>query len=161
MADKKEEKKGKAKKKESSKGAAIGKIFLLVAILAVQGILAYKLVAANYEGIYKSMNAEEPDDIGYFDLEPLVVNPAKTNGKRYLMVEISLELKNKEHIPILEANSMKIQESMIEALSSKTVGQLVNAEIRMNLREELSGIINETIGEPSVRNLYFTKYVMQ
>jgi len=56
---------------------------------------------------------------------------------------------------------MKVKQELIEALSSRTVGQLTQVSDRQEIRRELSGVINSSIGVRSVRNLYFTKYVMQ
>lgn len=163
MAEKKDPKNKPEKKKRSTNPLflLLGKIFLFLILIGGQAVLAYKVVDWNYADIYRSMNEESPDDIGIYELEALVVNPANTYGKRYLMVEISLELANKEHIPLLEANSMKLKQGLLDALSARTVDQLVDTSLRSEIRQELSDIINETIEVPSVRNLYFTKYVMQ
>lgn len=161
MAKEEKESKKEKEKSESSNFQRIGKIFLLTTIVVIQGVLAYFLVAKNYSKIYEMANAEEPSIPGVYELEPLVVNPAGTQGKRYLMVEISVEINNIEHIPLLEESNLKIKQDMIDALSSHTVKELTSPEDRLKLREELSFIINNSIGVHSVRNLYFTKYVMQ
>lgn len=161
MAEKEDKKSKKKDGKGSSKFLSIGKYFLLFIILLGQGIVAYTIVDKIYPGLYSWYNAEEPGEVGTYQLEQLVVNPAKTNGKRYLLVEINLELNDIEHIPLIEENSPRIKQRMIDALSAKTVTQLTSVDLREGLRSELSGIINSAIGENSVRNLYFTKYVMQ
>ena len=111
--------------------------------------------------MYERSHAEEPGEVGTYQMEQLVVNPAKTNGKRYLMVEISLELKNIEHIPLIEAKNAKIQQQMLDLLSAKTVSELTDVSKRDAMRSELSNIVNDAIGEKTVQNLYFIKYVMQ
>lgn len=164
MATKKDIQKKKTTKKKRSvnpKFLLLGKIFLFITIITAQAVLAYKVVDWNYEDIYRSMNEKSPDDYGVYELESIVVNPADTYGKRYLMVEISLELSDKDHISLLEANNMKLKQELMDALSKRTVDQLVDTSLRPEIRDELSDIINEIIEVPSVRNLYFTKYVMQ
>ena len=82
------EKKGAARgKKPKNQLIVVGKIFLLVLILAGQGYLAYVIVDKYYPSIYAKMNEEDPPVIGPYIMEQLVVNPANTNGRRYLMVE--------------------------------------------------------------------------
>ena len=93
-------------KKSRFKVASIGKIFLLVLIFTGQIYLAYVIVDRYYPNIYAKMNEEEPSELGTYLMEQLVVNPANTNGRRYLMVEISLEM-NIEHIPLMETNNPK------------------------------------------------------
>ncbi len=159
------EKKKKIKKRKGNKPPLkflrIGKYFLLILIFAAQGLVAYAIVDKYYPTVYKKINAKSPDDYGTYQLEELVVNPANTNGKRYLLVEISLQLDDKKHIPLLENNMMELKQEVIEALSVRTVNQLTHVAEREELRRELSQIINSSIGVRSVRNLYFTKYVMQ
>jgi len=130
-------------------------------VLVGQGFLAYQIVDKYYPDVYAKMNEKSPSDYGTYLMEELVVNPAETYGKRYLLVEISLELDDKDHIALLENNIMKVKQELIEALSSRTVGQLTQVSDRQEIRRELSGVINSSIGVRSVRNLYFTKYVMQ
>lgn len=156
-------KKGKSKKKKkgASKLPVIGKIFLLLVFLAGQAYLAYYIVDRYYPDIYASMHAKSAEDFGMFQFDELVVNPASTNGKRYLLVEISLQLDDKEHISLVEQNTMELKQEMIETLSTRTVRELTDVQGRERLRRELSGIINSAIGIRSVRNLYFTKYLMQ
>lgn len=149
------------RKKKASKFLSIGKYFLILLFIAGQGYLAYAIVNKYYPDVYEKMNAEDPADYGIYEMEELVINPAKTQGKRYLLVEISLEIADKEHIPKLENEKMRLKQAMIEALSSRTVEELANVEARENLRTELIQIINSAIGVRSVRNLYFTKYIMQ
>jgi flagellar FliL protein len=146
--------------KQSNKILVIGKIFLLVLILAGQAYLAYVIVDKYYPSIYAKMNEEKPPVLEIYQMEQLVVNPANTNGRRYLMIEINLEM-NVEDIPKMEKVSPKIKQDILETLSARTVTQLTNSQERENLRNQLSEIINSSIGENSVRNLYFTKYVLQ
>ncbi len=164
MAEKKKEAKeikGDSKgTKSSRKIIVIGKIFLLILILIGQSYLAYVIVDKYYPSIYVKMNEEDPPELGTYLMEQLVVNPANTNGRRYLMVEISLEL-NIEHIPLMENNNPKVKQELIETFSKRTVSQLTTPEERDTIRKEVTDIINSSIGEISVQNLYFTKYVLQ
>lgn len=144
-----------------SKFLSLGKYFLLILLVFGQGFVAYKIVDSNYATIYEYMHKPNPAETGTYQMEDLVVNPAGTNGRRFLLVQISLELGNKEHVSLLESNKMKLRQDMIDALSARTVYQLTDVDEREVLRSELARIINEVIGTTSVRNLYFTKYVMQ
>ena len=76
------------------------------------------------------------------------------------MVEISLEM-NIEHIPMMEINNPKVKQELIETFSKRTVSQLTTPQEREVIRQEVTDIINSSIGETSVQNLYFTKYVLQ
>lgn len=152
--------KGASGSKPPNKIQQIGKIFLLVLILIGQAYLAYVIVDSYYPSMYAKKFKEEAPVLSMYQMEQMVVNPANTNGRRYLLIEISLEM-NVEHIPMMETIGPKVEQDMMETLSSRTVTQLTTSEEREKLRTELSEIVNTTLGENSVQNLYFTKYVLQ
>jgi len=159
-----EEEKNEKKELTGRKGLnflAVGKYFLIVLIILSQALVAYKIVDSKYEDIYSYMNDFSEEETVIHQMEELIVNPAETNGQRFLVVEISIELPNESFIPRFEKNKQQIKHHMNESLSSRTVNQLVTFEERENLRRELAGIVDSTFGERSVRNLYYTKYVMQ
>lgn len=150
-----------AKPGNAIKFLSVGKYFLVLVILFGQGVLAYAIVDKYYPYFFEKMNTPSPDDYGVYEMEELVVNPANTNGKRYLLVEITFEIDDIGHIPMIEKNEMKLKQEIIEALSTRTVSELIKVQGREEMRSELIDIINSTVGIRTVRNLYFTKYVMQ
>jgi len=160
MAEKKKNSKP-GKKKGGSKVLSYGKYFLILLVLAAQVILAYQIVDSNYGKVFQLIDNIVAPEEGSIKLEELIVNPAGSNGQRFLVVEISLVLSDKNHIELVERNQQKIRHNMIEVLSSRTVNQLTMYEEREILRKELAQITNEAIGVRSVRNLYYTRYVMQ
>jgi len=146
---------------KSSKFLPYGKYFLIVLVLIIQVLVAYTIVDKNYEKIYQVVQSRsEPIPVTY-QLNELIVNPAGSQGKRYLVVEISLELESESSILQVEKNIQKLKHNVNESLSARTVEQLVQYREREVLRMEIRNVINQSIGENSVRNLYFTKYVMQ
>lgn len=162
MAEKKEVKKKKKKKKAGrSKFLPFGKYFLILVVLASQGILAYQIVDKNYGKVYEMVDEITAPEEGSYLLEELIVNPSGTNGQRFLVVEISLELYDETHVKLIEAEKEQIKHNMLEVLSSRTVTELSKISVREQLRSELAAVTNEAIGKRSVRNLYYTKYVMQ
>ncbi|SMO81529.1 flagellar basal body-associated FliL family protein [Gracilimonas mengyeensis] len=151
----------KKSKKRPSKFLAIGKYFLILLILGGQGFLAYAVVHKYYPNIYEKIHSNQPAESVIYDMEELVVNPSGTNGKRYLLVEISLEIAGEDNVPEIDKHLLELKELMGETLAARTVNQLVEVEGRENIRRELIWLINSKIGNRSVRNLYFTKYIMQ
>ena len=138
-----------------------GKYFLGLVVIVSQVFLAYQIIDMNYERIYAFVSGLMPEQSASYQLEELVVNPSGSNGQRYLVVEISLDLKDRRHIELIQNQQQRIKHEMNEVLSSRTVDQLTQLEVREQLREELTDIVNQAIGRGSVRNLYYTRYVMQ
>lgn len=156
-----------AKKSKKNKGSRVskfrrlGKYFLILFVIFGQIFLAYTIVDKNYDRIYSVVNGYYFREPGNYQLEKLVTNPADTNGQRYLLVEISLELVSKDDIELVKENKSKIRHDLIEYLSSRPVDQLEGIKEKEDIRVELVKIINNAIGIRSVRNLYYSKYVMQ
>jgi|SRR5690625_164523 len=138
-----------------------GKYFLIVLFIVSQIFLAYQIIDKNYERIYVFISELIPERSASYQLEELVVNPSGSNGQRYLVVEIGLDLRDRRHIELIQNQQQRIKHEMNEVLSSRTVNQLTQFEVREQLREELAVIIDQAIGTDSVRNLYYTRYVMQ
>lgn len=153
--------KTKTGKNKGSKFLLLGKYFLIILVFAAQGFLAYTIVDKNYAQIYSLISSYIPDNYGTYQFEELIVNPSGTNGKRYLLVEISVKLQDEKHIELVDKNKERIKHNMNEALSSRTVDELIQFEKREILRRELAEIVNSAIEIRSVRNLYYNKYVMQ
>ena len=161
MAEKKKEKKKKSKKFNGSKFLPLGKYFLILLVLASQAALAYQIVDKNYGDVYEVVDNLTAPEEGSYLMEELIVNPSESNGQRILVVEISLELYDAADSELIESHKQQIKHSMLEVLSSRTVQELAQISEREKLRIELSEVTNEAIEKRSVRNLYYTKYVMQ
>jgi flagellar FliL protein len=159
--DKKSKKKKKSKKGGASKFLPYGKYFLILLVLASQVFLAYEIVDRNYGTVYELVDSLTAPEEGSYMMEELIVNPSGTNGQRFLVVEMSLELYDVTHIELIEEKKQKIKHNMLEVLSARTVDELSKLSVREELRKELATVTNKAIGERSVRNLYYTKYIMQ
>jgi len=61
----------------------------------------------------------------------------------------------------LEANRARMVDTLGQVLSTKTLDDLTSPDIRGNLRQELLGIINPTLKQGRVDNIYFTDLLVQ
>lgn len=153
--------KKRSKKKGGAKFLPFGKYFLILLVLASQVILAYQIVDKNYGKVFDLVDNLTSPESGKYQFEELIVNPSGTNGQRFLVVEVSLELYDITHSELIEENQQEIKHNMLEVLSSRTVTQLSQLSEREKMRTELAEVTNKAIGQRSVRNLYYTRYVMQ
>jgi flagellar basal body-associated protein FliL len=145
----------------SSKFLTIGKYFLILAALVFQIGAAFTIVDENYETIYVSVFGSLPDFTTMYDLEEIVVNPAQSNGQRFLVVGITLELYHHDTVPNIERQKVRVRERIHKTVGSRSVNQLVMFDEREIMREDLISEINDILGARSVRNLYFTRYIIQ
>ncbi len=139
----------------------IGKYFLIVFVFTIQAFLAYIITDKNYASIFNFVNSFTKEEMVVYTMDELIVNPAGSQGQRYLVVQATIELSESNHIDLVNQHSQRIKHYMNASLSSRTVDQLLDFNERERLRVELKNIVNREIGEYSVRNLYYTKYVMQ
>lgn len=159
---------------------------IILVVLVLQVVIGYVLVSwifspsddAPPEG-GQAMVAEEgaepaePDaaaDAGnmvieetiYEQLEPIVVNPAGTEGLRFLSATVHLGLANPEVAAAIEAKKKKskIVDTLYGILSSKTIPQL-DPQRHDELKEEIKTELNAFLGKNAVIAVYFQGFVLQ
>lgn len=146
---------------QGSKFLPKGKYFLLVLLLLCYAAGAFVFIDEHYSDIYVFIFGSMPDHSTTYLMDEIIANPYGSNANRFLVVQIGMELQHHKHIELVESNMMKIKDRFNEVLSSRTVRELIQNEEREKLRKELADEVNQAIGVQSVRNLYFTKYIMQ
>jgi len=95
-----------------------------------------------------------------FTIEEVTVNIADTRGNRFVRAGAYFEA-NPAVLEELEANRPRIIDTFEQELSTKTLEDLTSPNIRGNLRSELMGIINPTLKQGRVDNIYFTDLLVQ
>lgn len=135
--------------------------FLIVAILLAEAISAYTVVALNYSAIHDWVYGYPPGLGVMFEISEITVNPAETNGQRFLLVSIGLQLRTQTDITRIERKEAIVKDAIISLLSKRTVQDLAQVDTRDDLKQEIGLTINQIVGEPAVRNLFFTQFVMQ
>ena len=99
-------------------------------------------------------------EVTKFTIEEVTVNIADTRGNRFVRAGVYFEAAP-EVLEELEANRARMVDTLGQVLSTKTLDDLTSPSIRGTLREELLGIINPTLKEGHVDNIYFTDLLVQ
>ncbi|GIV61240.1 MAG: hypothetical protein KatS3mg044_0106 [Rhodothermaceae bacterium] len=160
-----------------AKKAGGGKSFLLMALplllisLAGGGWLAFSYYPSLVEaatvfgrdfGDAGEEEATEPIEFGFFtELQGLIVNPADSEGRRYLMVNLGLEVNKESVLEELSQKDMVVRDTVLRLLSARTVAELADISLRETIKQELMQEINRVLAEGKVQRLYFTQYVLQ
>ncbi len=158
-----EEENEQEKNGETSSGrfGKMGKIFLLAGIVLAQAAGAYAIIN-NYYPEVKDFTAQFESSGGvYFEFKNVIINPAESNGERYLILSLTVELNDGGALSTLDRKNAEVQDRINTALSKRTARELSSLDNRNPIKKELGIVINDVIGEKSVRNLFFTKYVLQ
>lgn len=156
-----EEKKEPEPNKEGNKLVKAGKIFLLIILMSLQAMVAYAIVKNNYADIKEKIMSLTDKGGYYFQIEDVIVNPSSSDGQRYLIASIAFEFNNKGGLAKAESLKIEILDKVNSHLNKKTVEDLGDLSQRDELKRELRNEINDLFEQKMVRNLFFTKYVIQ
>lgn len=147
---------------ESSKGLGkMGKIFLIAGIVLVQLPLAYLIIDSYYPDLAQMTMSEEPKPSTFYKFKDVVINPAKSNGLRYLVFSLTVELKGQKALNALKKHKAEATESVNRVMEGYTAEELATLKNRQMIKKKLSIVLNDIINKKSVRNLFFTKYILQ
>ena len=142
--------------------AATGLIFLLnqVNVQAQEKALEEKKVE-------EKVSVEEPKPVKkvkknlMFNLDPFIVNLAKSGGNRFLKAKISLEMSSPEVRLELKKNIQKITDSVLLLLSAKVFEDVYSVQGKFTIKGEVTSRVNQFLTKGQVKGAYFTEFIIQ
>jgi len=172
---------GPSRPAENADGSSLGKsnkIFMILGVIVFQVIGAYFLIGFLFRhggsdpkvmGKISQLNQSaqyqrgggDPNFDHVYVVKDLVVNPAGTNGLRFLMATIGLEVTSEETEKELEKRDVQIHDSIIGILTSKTLPELDDGRSRDSLKIQIKQEIDKDITTGKVLNVYFSKFIIQ
>ncbi len=138
-----------------------GKIFLYSGIILLQTLAAYGVYHFYYTDIQNWIGSFESEERYFYAIEDVIINPAESNGERYLILTVVVEVESNDEMAMLEQNNAQIIDNLNIILSTKTAQELISVESRNRIKQEIGVMVNETLNQKVVRNLFITKYVLQ
>ena len=96
-----------------------------------------------------------------FPLDTFTVNLLSESGRRYLKVEMNLELSGEELGIELDSKTAVIRDIVIRLLSSKSLEEISTAKGKEKLKEQIVDQLNMRLRDGRVNNVYFTEFVVQ
>lgn len=94
-------------------------------------------------------------------VKDVIVNPAGTNGTRFLLTTVGFEVTTLEAEKELEAKDVQVRDALNSVLTTKTLGVLSLPENRDSLRLEITQRVGKLIRSGSLTNVYFSKFIIQ
>jgi flagellar protein FliL len=94
-------------------------------------------------------------------VENLVLNPAQSNGTRFLMASVSLDLKEAAGAEALKARDAQVRDALLTVLGHKTVEQLTDIAARDSIKSELKTAVSAMFPEGTIRGIYLPQFVIQ
>ena len=150
------------------------KLIIIIAIVlilgGVGGFIGWKFLAGDKvdstgetdETSQEKTGDEKDTDsaLMVFPLDPFVVNLSGSGGRRYLKMKMTLEIDGSKAEKLKNENH-KIRDALIILLSSKTLEDIMGAEGKYSLREEIKVRLERILGKDIVENVYIVDFVVQ
>jgi len=95
------------------------------------------------------------------EFEDIIVNPAGTEGRRYFVLTLSMEVDKSKCLDELETKTPIVRDALITLLSSKKLDYLSDVANMEDLRKEIIDESNLYLEKGKVIRVYFTGYVLQ
>ena len=94
-------------------------------------------------------------------LENLVVNPASSEGTRYLLVSVAIEPVDQEMVEHLASMDVSFRHTLLTTLGAKTVEELSDISMRPKIVAELQDSLESVAGKGIIHRIYLPQYVIQ
>ncbi len=174
MAENLDEPEGKAKGGQSEGGGSGSKKLIIIVIAAF--LLFMMLAGAGFFILWQKLPTPEPDPeqekiqeeqsvqltVGpVFSLEPFVVNLADPAGNRYLRSRMTLELGTPELLEKMDKLVFPVRDKILTILSSKKHQEIHTRQGKKELRAEIAKAVDRLLGKGSVKNVYFSDFVVE
>ena len=136
----------------------------LLAIFVVESYIAPSIeqrrLSQQASGSTKKVESEL-DKLVFFKIDPLIVNPADSNGERYLKASVTFEMLDLDVQRELDKRLPQIKNQINNILSSKTISQIQTNKDRENIRREILERVNGVLVKGRLSNVYFEEFVYQ
>jgi flagellar FliL protein len=110
----------------------------------------------------QNLDSASLSEIGpMFPLDTFTVNLLSESGRRYLKVEMNLELSGEELGVELDSKTAVIRDIIIRLLSSKSLEEISTAKGKEKLKEQIVDQLNMRLRDGRINNVYFTEFVVQ
>ncbi len=94
-------------------------------------------------------------------IKDIIVNPAGTNGTRFLVTTVGLEVPTLEAKNELEQKEVQTRDVLITILAGKRLDDLATPENKDSLRAEIQQRIDRILKSAKLKNVYISKFIIQ
>jgi flagellar FliL protein len=138
--------------------------FLAPAPQGIEGAAAQRSEGqadAGKEGAGSRMEDRGRPEGKIYVVKDLIVNPAGTNGTRFLLTTIGLEVTTPEALRELESKDVMVRDALNTILTSKDLLTIVNVDGRETIRKEIEKKVGSILRGGVLTNVYFSKFIIQ
>jgi flagellar FliL protein len=111
---------------------------------------------------HKSGDGEKKATNTVHTMENLVLNPAGSNGTRFLMAAVAAEVKDERVKEEMTSRDAELRDAVLRILGERTVEQLAEMNLRDALKTELVDSLNARLkSKNAIKRVYFPQFVIQ
>lgn len=150
-------------------------IAVVVALLAGGGggvFLGGKLLAEKPAPSRAASHAEDAETVdeeeaehepapAAYTMDNLVLNPAGTQGTRFLMVTLALAPRNEEALEAMKTRDPELRDVVLRLLATKTVAELADVAARDSLKLQIQEVLAGALPKNTLRKVYLPQFVIQ
>jgi len=94
-------------------------------------------------------------------IENLVLNPAGSNGTRFLMVSATFELKDSGIENQMKEHDAEVRDHILSILGKKTVDELTDIAQREQIKKDVLESVGTLFEKGAVKKVFFGQFVIQ
>jgi flagellar FliL protein len=102
-----------------------------------------------------------PGEQHIYVVKDLIINPAGTNGTRFLLTTVGFSVNSSGAKKELESREVQVRDILNTILTAKGLYELTNVGLRDSLRVEIAEKVGALVGDGTLRNVYFSKFIIQ
>jgi flagellar FliL protein len=96
-----------------------------------------------------------------FKLENLIVNPAGSEGSRFLMTSVAFEVETEAAEAALKDHDVQVRDLVVSRLESQTMQMLTRPFARDSIKRRLAEAVTPLIGPKARVTVYLPQFVIQ
>ena len=121
--------------------------------------LAQRQVEGGDESHGGGHGAEEASSVHVVD--NLVVNPADSEGTRFLLTSVAIQVVSPEDAELLSARDVELRDALIMILGGKTVEELTDITRRKGIVDQIFRSLEEITGPEIIQRVFIPQFVIQ
>lgn len=126
---------------------------------AVEG--AHKGAADDTEDAGGHETGGEPAEAPLHEIENIVLNPAGTNGSRYLLLTVALVLADASVEATMKARDVEVRDRIIGLLATRTIDELVDPARRDSIKISIQQAVAPLFPKGTIRRVLLPQFVVQ
>jgi len=119
--------------------------------------------AASADGSPKAdkKGGKEPVAGRIYRVDNIIVNPAGSDGTRFLMASVAFEIQDEPSEQLLRAHDVQLRDDLIGAFEAMTLPRLTQAHARDSIKSQLGDVARRILGPQAHVSVYLPQFVIQ